>query len=128
MNPFADIFAPVLDLINKFIPDPDAKKKAITAFNNALLQAMAILSTTDQKQLDVNAIEAQSPNIFKSGWRPFVGWTCAIALFNDTIIREILSLFQISMASLDSVLVTQLLTGLLGIAGYRTFEKFKGVA
>ena len=30
-------------------------------------------------QIELNKVEAQSGSLFKGGWRPAVGWTCAIA-------------------------------------------------
>lgn len=34
----------------------------------------------DQAQSAVNAAEASNPNLYVSGWRPTIGWVCAISL------------------------------------------------
>jgi hypothetical protein len=31
-------------------------------------------------QLEINKAEAQSRNVFIAGWRPFIGWTCGVAM------------------------------------------------
>jgi hypothetical protein len=51
-----------------------------------------------------------------------------IALFNDTFLRQILSIWNISFIPMDTSLITQVLFGMLGIGTLRTYEKIKGVA
>ena len=56
-------------------------------------------------QLEINKAEAQSGSIFKGGWRPAVGWVCAIALFLVDIDRvkalsDVSNLFYISGAGI----------------------------
>jgi len=31
-------------------------------------------------QTDIDMAEAQHPNVFVAGWRPFVGWVCGFSL------------------------------------------------
>jgi hypothetical protein len=87
-----------------------------------------------QNQTDVNKIEAASSNWFVSSWRPFVGWVCGFALAYAAIIepigRFIASLcgFLGEFPHIDTTITMQVLMGMLGLGGMRSFEKAKGVA
>jgi len=78
--------------------------------------------------------EAQSDNIFKSGWRPGIGWICGIAFSLHFVIFPILNWFLILFHQapitipFDMNTLLTVLGGLLGIGGLRTIEKIKGVA
>ena len=84
--------------------------------------------------MDVNKAEAASPNAFTSGWRPAIGWVCGLALLFQYILRPMLMWFGViaghqwpPLPGIDDNL-WQLMLGLLGLGGLRTFEKTKGVA
>jgi hypothetical protein len=103
----------------------------------AELAARAIeLSGLAQKaQTDINLIEAQSPKLFVSGWRPAVGWLCVIGLFVQYLIYPlalwilpIIGHSEIKLPVIDISDLYPLLFALLGVGGMRTFEKVKGVA
>ena len=85
-------------------------------------------------QLEINKAEAQNPNIFVSGWRPAIGWVCAFALLYQYLAKP---LGEGIAAALGHPIPTlpgldenlwQLLLGMLGLGGLRTFEKVQGVA
>ena len=72
-----NLIGPVAGLLDKFIEDKDQK--------NALAHEIATLAEKQAHeaqlaQIEVNKAEAQHRSIFVSGWRPFVGWTCGVAL------------------------------------------------
>lgn len=116
-----DAIAAGLQVLNKFIPDPDAKIKAEADLRSALLGL-------DVAQADVNAAEAASPNLFVSGWRPAIGWIGAGGLAYHFIARPLLiGLGWTSLPSLDNMLF-ELVFSMLGFGGLRTYEKIKGVA
>lgn len=87
-----------------------------------------------QNQTDVNKIEAASTNLFVSGWRPCVGWICGFALAYAAIIepigRFIASLcgYEGAFPVIDTTITMQVLMGMLGLGGMRSYEKAKGVA
>jgi len=85
-------------------------------------------------QTEINKTEAADPNLFKSGWRPAVGWVCVSGLAYQFVIRPLLpwlvGLFAKSipiMPSLELESLLPLLAGLLGLGGFRTWEKLKGI-
>jgi hypothetical protein len=95
---------------------------------NGDLQVMA-------SQMDINKIEAQNPSLFVSGWRPFVGWVCGASLTYAAIIEPVSRFFATvifkyngAFPVIDTQLTLQILLGLLGLAGMRSWEKEKGVA
>lgn len=125
-------------LIDKILPDPQAAAQAkIRLFE---LQQQGQLAEMDKDlklalaQTEINKIEAASDSLYKSGWRPAVGWICAFALAYQMIARPLLGWAATNWfgwtapppLELDTLLT--LLFGLLGLGVYRTAEKIKGVA
>jgi hypothetical protein len=102
---------------------------------NEFLQELAKnLHDANFRQTEINKIEAQHQNIFVSGWRPFIGWVCGSALAYQFILRDFISyvmnLFGSAAElppSLDISQLISILLAMLGMAGYRTFEKIKKV-
>jgi len=87
-----------------------------------------------QGQIDLNKIDAQSTSLFKGGWRPATGWICVSGLGYQFLLNPLLpwivALFGRTVAplpDLDMVTLITLLGGLLGLGGFRTFEKIKGI-
>lgn len=122
-----DAIATGLKILDKFVPDPAEKAKAEAELRDALIK-------WDQAQTEINKAEATNANIFVSGWRPWIGWVCGVALAYQYVMTPIVmwlaAILLIDLPQppkLDEAL-WQLMTGMLGIAGLRTFEKIKGVA
>lgn len=112
------------DVINKIWPDKSEQEKAQLAAAVSLVQG----------QLDINKVEAASPNPFTSGWRPAIGWVCAGALVSQYILRPWVQWVCLivghplpPLPGIDDQL-WQLMGGMLGMGGLRTFEKVRGVA
>jgi hypothetical protein len=122
-----DAIAAALKIFDKFVPDPQARQTAESELRSSL-------QLWDKGQTDVNAVEAANPNVFVSGWRPFIGWVCGLALAYQYVAAPLLmwvaTSLHIAMAAppkLDGML-WELVFALLGMGGLRTFEKIKGVA
>ncbi len=115
-----------MKIINKFIPDPAEKLKAENQLMNGLLGA-------DKAQIEVNKVEAAHRSIFVAGWRPAIGWTCAIAFLMHFLIMPLLMVASIYLdftppvIDFDMEALMSIMMGMLGIAGMRTFEKIKGI-
>lgn len=95
---------------------------------------MAAALTIVQGQLDANRAEAASQSAFTSGWRPAIGWVCGAALGMQYIARPLVAWVGIvtghplpELPGIDDNL-WELMLGLLGLGGLRTFEKTRGVA
>lgn len=122
-----DAIAAGLKVLDKFVPDPEARAKAEADLRNSL-------QAWDKAQTDINAVEAANPNLFVSGWRPFIGWTCGLALAYQFVLSPIFvwaglcaGFHPPTPPKLDDTL-WQLVFAMLGMGGLRTFEKIKGVA
>ena len=111
-------------VVNKIWPDKSEQER------QQLASALAIV----QGQLDANKVEAASPSVWTSGWRPGVGWICVAALAMQYVARPLISWIAAVSGHPLPVLpgidenLWQLLVGLLGLGGLRTFEKVSGVA
>jgi hypothetical protein len=125
------LIGPVTTLLDKFIEDKD--QKAALAHDLATM-AEKHAHELSKGQLEINKAEAAHRNIFVAGWRPFIGWTCGIALFWHFVGLPI-TMFAIAAFNLDlpilpafemETLMTVLM-GMLGLGGLRTFEKTKGI-
>jgi len=87
-----------------------------------------------QMQADVNKVEAGSADPFTSRWRPSVGYVCAAVLAYAAIIEPCLRLavtvggVSAALPAVDTTLTMQLLFGLLGLGGMRSYDKSKGAA
>jgi hypothetical protein len=87
-----------------------------------------------QMQVDVNKVEAASPDRFVAGWRPFIGWVCGSALAWHYIGRPLFGwvlLITGHTAEIPAVELGDLviiLLGMLGLGGLRTTEKIKHVS
>jgi len=122
-----DAIAAGLKIIDKFVPDPAQKQAAEDSLRSSL-------QAWDGQQNAVNAVEGANASVFVSGWRPAIGWVCALALGFQYLARplllsasSVLHWQSFSLPGLDENL-WQLMFGLLGMGGLRTYEKIKGVA
>ena len=122
-----DAIGAALAIINKFIPDPAERAKA-----EAELRAQAAAAQT--AQIEVNQAEAATGSVFVGGWRPFIGWVCGAAFAWQYVLLPITSFVVVTtsghqmppLPAFDNVL-NELLFGMLGLSGLRTFEKLKGI-
>ena len=122
---------PVSNILDKVVEDKDQKAKLaheIATMAERHAQELA------KGQIDINKEEAKSRNIFIAGWRPFVGWTCGLALFwhflGLPVTLFITGWFNLQHPPLPEFDMNSLMTvllGLLGLGGMRSFEKFKGL-
>ena len=113
-------------LIDKLIPDPAAQDAARLELLK-LQQSGELAAMT--AQTEINKAEASNPSVFVSGWRPAIGWVCALAMGYQYLARPLMVAFMPALVfpGLDDNL-WQLMMGMLGLGGLRTFEKTQGVA
>ena len=105
------------------------------------LEEKKIDQATDLAQIEVNKVEAASSNVFVSGWRPAIGWIGAAAMAYQFLLYPLMLWGWTYLQGmgwipagltpppvLDADQLWVILSGILGIAGMRSFEKTKGVA
>ena len=134
-SPLGILAKGAINLIDQFVEDKDANKKAKHEFKVMQAQAETEIMLA---QIKVNEQEAKSPSIFVSGWRPAVGWLCILVILYTLLLRDLIvvavSLWAPEHAALipekpsDLTDIFLLLGSLLGVTITRSFEKFKGVA
>ena len=126
MSLVSTLVGPVTGLLDKFIEDKDQK--------NALAHEIATMSERHHQelmksQIEVNKVEAANSNLFVTGWRPFVGWTCGLGMFGNFITipfaNFVLALLEIAIVIPLVPLETMMpvLMGMLGLGAMRSYEK-----
>ena len=122
---------PVLaKLLDKIIPDKDAREKAINALQAQRgNQEFELLLA----QIGVNKVAAASKSMFVAGGRPAAMWCCVAGMFYHYLLFPIAApvvthLTGIELIDLDVQELMVMLGGLLGLGGFRSWEKSRGVA
>jgi hypothetical protein len=130
MSLLGSLVGPVTGLLDKFIEDKDQK--------NALAHEIATLAEKQaheaaMAQVQVNAAEAKHRSVFVAGWRPFVGWICAVALAYHFVLQPIIIFgagvagVYVDLPAFDMDSLMTVLLGMLGLGGLRTYEKKAGL-
>jgi hypothetical protein len=105
----------------------------------AALKIKALMMQPHMMQAQANIEAAKNTNWFVAGGRPSLMWVCAIALFYNWLIKDMIVIGIVSfntnaaeivplLPSIDGAEVTGLVTALLGLGALRTFEKVKDKA
>ena len=122
-----DLFKDVREAITgKGITDPNKKAE----INLKLAQLEQGLK---EGQIEINKAEASNPNWFVAGWRPFIGWVGGVALLYTFLLSPIIQWYcevnglTITPPALDTGMLFNLVIAMLGLGGFRTFEKVKNV-
>lgn len=129
-------------LIDRLWPDKEKHAREREQAEFALLQMTQTERMTDKAnevaialaQIEVNKEEAKTGRLFLSGWRPMIGWTCALSYGYVFLLGPIATQvaggfgygFPVPPIDMDNMLYV--LGGLLGLGGLRTFEKVKGIS
>jgi len=113
------LIGPVSGLLGKVIKDKDqaaqlAHEIATMGEKHAQEQVMA--------QLEILKMDAQG-NWFQSSWRPLIGWIGGISLGINYMVAPIAMGFGFSIPQADMSVMMQLLLGMLGMGGMRSFDK-----
>ena len=113
LNVVGTIIDKVADRIDDFTFDKQEKAELIQEINKA--------------QIEVNKVESGHTSIFVAGWRPFVGWTCGIALCYHFVIQPFLVFllysfgYQVDLPVFNMQTLTTVLMGMLGLCGLRYY-------
>ena len=122
---------PATKLLGKFIEDKDTKNKLA---HDIATMAEKHAQELAKGQIEINKSEAQHKSIFVAGWRPFIGWTCGIALCWHFVLAPVtmfvcayLDVAIPELPTFDMGSLMTVLMGMLGLGGLRTFEKYKKI-
>jgi hypothetical protein len=138
-TPWDLIIGSVSSIIDKIIPDPvKAAEMKLAMFEAQQRGDLAALQAEVQLavgQMEINKVEAASPDNFRAGWRPAVGWVCVFGLGYTYLARPLLPWFAAvvglsvpELPAIDLGELVVLLGGLLGLGGLRTIERVRGKA
>ena len=119
-------------VVDKVVPDKVQKEVAIKELEKALVDNA---NSINLGQIDINKTEAAHRNVWVSGWRPAIGWSCSLGigwLFIGhpiaTWIAMLTGYSDMVMPTIPTDILLELTFAMLGMAGLRTFEKLKGIA
>lgn len=115
------------NVVNRLVPDKNAAERARLDMEKSVFDAIVI---GNQSQAEINKAEAQNPNVFVSGWRPFIGWVCGLGLLYQFLLSPILPwVINASggnvppMPGLDGTL-GELVVAMLGLGLLRSGDKY----
>lgn len=123
-------------VVGKLIPDAGKAAEVNAELQKALIERQGdiekAIAEAAKAQAEINLRNADSPSMFVSGWRPFVGWVCGVGCAYGFIAQPFLAWFSglagvVMPPVLDMATLLGLLGGLLGLGGLRTVEKVQGV-
>lgn len=128
----AEIARPI-DALRKFAD-------VVSTTDEERLQADAVLKRMelrqDELQVELNKVEAQSKSRFNSGWRPAIGWICAVSLSLYFPVRFAVATImwivlwaktgEIGPYPIGIEGLLELVFGMLGIGAFRSFDKLAG--
>ena len=126
LNPFAGIAGSVMEGLDDLFTS--AEEKA-----NATLKMTELLQKPHNLQAMANIEGAKHRSVFVAGWRPAIGWVCAIGLGYQFLILPFAGLINAFYAlpaelpAIQAAELTTLVMSLLGLGGMRSYEKAKGL-
>ena len=123
-------------IIDKIWPDKvEAEKAKLKLFELTQAGEFKELEAELEKarmQVDVNTAEANAGSNFRGGWRPFIGWICGMGLAYAVLLQPLITgvvratvpeMQGFVMPNVQTDALMALLFGMLGLGGYRTYEK-----
>ena len=124
-------------VIDKLFPDKNEAEKAKIAMiqlqQEGAFKELELEYKAAAEQIAVNMKEAEHPSVFVSGARPAAMWVCVAGFGYNFIIFPLLSWASLNLSwqvppVIDSTIMMNLLFGMLGLAGFRSYDKKNGVA
>ena len=127
MSAIESVAAVVNNVLDKFVADKDLKQKLEHELQMELQKA-------NIAQIQVNQEQAKHSSLFVSGARPAIMWVCCLGLLWSFFIAPIMNWFlfiydsSIPLPEINTEGLLTLTLSLLGLGGFRSYEKMKGVA
>jgi len=126
LNPFTGIAASVMEGLDDLFTSDEEKA-------NATLRLTELLQKPHNLQAMANIEGAKHSSVFVAGWRPAIGWVCAIGLGYQFLILPFAGLINAYYAlpaelpAIQAAELSTLVMSLLGLGGLRSYEKAKGL-
>ena len=117
-------------VLDKAIPDKDAKSKTLASIEQALV---ANASNISLETIKTNQTEAAHRSVWVAGWRPAIGWSLSIGIFwmlvGFPLAVWIAEIFGINapLPKLPTDILFELTLAMLGMSGIRSFDKLKNL-
>jgi hypothetical protein len=121
--PFLDIANILGQVIDRVVPDPQAKMDLQLQLAKLADQDAQREHDENMGQIQTNIAEANNRSVFVAGWRPFIGWGCGGALLYNTLFAP---LFHFQVADLG--FLQTILMAMLGLGAMRSYDKAKGTS
>tara|TARA_Y100001972_G_C7484352_1_gene245937 strand:- start:10 stop:411 length:402 start_codon:yes stop_codon:yes gene_type:complete len=127
MSAIESVAAVANNVLDKFVADRDLKQKLEHEFYMELQKA-------NIAQIQVNQEQAKHSSLFVSGARPAIMWVCCLGLCWSFFIAPILNWFlflydaTVPLPEINTEGLLTLTLSLLGLGGFRSYEKINGVA
>ena len=140
---FIDFLGPISTLIDKVLPDANAriaaKEKLAELQQQGELEEFKGELQLAMGQQAINLEESKSASLFKSGWRPAIGWVGAVALFTYYVPYTLVATYiwaaqvyqshqLVARPDLGITDLLGLLGTLLGFGVLRSHDKLQGTA
>lgn len=128
LNPVKGLAEGIMGGLDALFTSDEERMKAQVELEKVLQQPHVL-------QAMANIEEAKHRSVFVAGWRPSIGWICAIGLAYNFLVYPFAGLVTQFIA--PSVVLPQLTTAsdlmtlvlsLLGLGAMRTYEKVQGVS
>ena len=126
INPLAGIAGSVMNGLDDLFTSDEERA-------NAALKVEQLLQKPHILQAMANIESAKHKSVWVSGWRPAIGWVCAVGLGYQFLILPFAGLInayfalQAELPSIQTAELTTLVMSLLGLGGLRSYEKTKGL-
>lgn len=132
MGPLIQALLPMAgEILDRVIPDEKAKEQAKHELEVKIIEAA---NQVNLEQAKTNQVEASHRSIWVAGWRPAIGWACALGISWAFVLHpfagwilELTGGDGSSLPQVDSEILFELVLAMLGMSGLRTFEKMKKV-
>lgn len=129
-----DLIQPIVSKVfDRIWPDPkdqaNAQLELLKLQQSGELEYLKADLQTRLAQLQINNTEAASESLFKSGWRPLIGWTCGASFAWQFVAGPALTWLSnlvghpMLLPSTDLSQMMPVLLGMLGMGLMRTYEK-----
>lgn len=126
LNPLAGIAGSVMNGLDDLFTSDEERA-------NAALKVEQLLQKPHILQAMANIESAKHKSVWVAGWRPAIGWVCAVGLGYQFLILPFAGLINAYFAlpaelpTIASAELTTLVMSLLGLGGLRSYEKTKGL-